>query len=371
VKRLFTTVRIDENSGILVQKIAAPAGYIRRIRIWNLVEPGVVYGLIMLVVWTSMLDPKVWWMRPSFGVLLVWMLIVSPLLHYPFEKDLFLTPAQKRLGVWFYFFECRGLGSPLRYYLPVDGQPPFIRKYWKTVLGVTLFLDVLFLCAMVTFNGDIHERFKEHMGTTMAQGLFFRVYMLLLIDVGLVLVAYPFMLRLDNFRESLKFMGAFGVLIAVIALTGNFLFHLDETGLREALKDHPYFSLRGPTTGERLRALTVAGVGGQWSGYVFWGFLQQLLFLGIFSVQICRGFDVGRSRVQLFLACLCSATLFALIHIPNFWLSLVTFVGGFLGALFSIQCRNLFALGIIHGFGGTMMNKLLPINFSVGPSQIR
>ena len=50
---------------------------------------------------------------------------------------------------------------------------------------------------------------------------------------------------------------------------------------------------------------------------------------------------------------------------------MVTFTGGLFGAFFFLQCRNLFAMGIVHGFGGTMFNKLLPINFSVGPSQVK
>jgi hypothetical protein len=306
-------------------------------------------------------------MRPAFGVLIAWTLVISPCVHYRFEKDLFLTKAQQRLGFWFYFFECRGLGSPLRYYLPMHGEPPFIKKYWKTVLAVTLGIDVLFVCAMITFNTEILERFKDTAGTTPGQHMFFRIYMLMLIDLGLILIAYPFMLRLDNFRASLKFMSAFVLLLLVFAFAGNFLFHLDEPGLREYFKDNPAMSLRGPTTMERLHEITPINVGAQWSGYVFWGFLQQLLFMGVFSVQFCRAFDVGRSRLQLFLACLCSAALFGLIHIPNFWLSVVTWSGGFVGSLYSMQCRNLFTLGVIHGLGGTMMNKLLPINFSVGP----
>ena len=370
LKRAFTTIRIDPDSGILLQDSSAPAWYVRRIRLWNLIEPFVVYGLILLIVWTSMLDEKVWWVRPSLGALILWMLVISPLVHYPFEKRLFLTPAQQRLGLAFYFFECRGLGSPIRYSLPINGEPPFIKKYWKEILCALGFLDLLFICAMITFNSEILERYKEHMATPM-HAMFFRAYMLGGIDLGLLFLVFPFMLRLDNLRESIGLMGALMIVLVITALVANLLFQRNESALREFFKDNPYMSLCGAPASVRLKNLGLFAIGGQWSGYVFWGFLQQLMFLGIFSVQFCRAFDVGRSRGQLFLACLCSASLFGLIHIPNFWLSVITWFGGFVGAFYAVQCRNLFALGIVHGLGGTLFNKLLPINFSVGPSQVK
>lgn len=370
LKNAFTTVRIDLDSGILAQEGAVSDARLRCIRRWNLIEPLVVYGLILLIIWTSMLDTKLWWVKPSLGALVVWCLLVSPCVHYPFERRIFLTEAQQRLGFFFYFFECRGLGSPLRYYLPMHGEKPYIIKYWRTVLLALLFLDLLFFAAMITFNKEIIERYHEHM-TTPAQGILFRIGLLLTIDAALVFGIFPFMLRLDNFHRSIRLMLAFVILLVVIAFASNLLFQCNETGLREVFKSNPYMSLRGPSAHERLSSLDVFAVGGQWSGYVFWGFLQQLLFLGVFSVQFFRAFDVGRSRLQLFLACLCSATLFGAIHVPNFWLGLITFAGGFIGALYAAQCRNLFTLGVIHGLGGTLFNKLLPINFSVGPSQVR
>ena len=370
IGNVFTKVRIDEDSAILAQTGVVSDRRLRCIRLWNLIEPFAVYGLIMLVVWTSMLDMKLWWVRPSLGALLVWTLVISPCIHYPFERDIFLTDAQKRLGFFFYFFECRGLGSPLRYYLPMHGEKPYAIKYWKTVLTALLLTNILFFCAMIEFNKEIIERYHEHM-TTPAQAVLFRIGLLLAIDAALLFVIFPFMLRLDNFWKSLPFMLAFLFLIAAMAISANLLFQANEPALREAFKENPYMSLRGPTAHDRLAQITITGIGGQWSGYVFWGFLQQLLFLGVFSVQFCRAFDVGRSRLQLILACLCSATLFGLIHIPNFWLSLITFTGGSFGSLYAMQCRNLFTRGVVHGFGGTLFNKLLPINFSVGPSQVR
>ncbi len=367
LKLAFTTFRIDPDSALVLENRGAPAGYVARIRLWNFLEPSIEFGLIMAVIWISRMDTGVWWVRPSFGAILLWMLLISPIVHYRFEKDLFLTEEQKRRGVWFYLFESRGLGSPLRYYLPILGERPQIFSHWKTILGCVAFIDLLFISACITFHPEIIERFPEQMGGSLVWQFFFQAKILLGIDLALVLVAFPFMLRLDNFHESIGFMGAFMILIGLMALFGNLGFQLSEDHLREALESNPYMRLRGASASERLHSLGLFAVGGQWSGYVFWGWLQQLLFLGVFSTHYCRAFDIGRSRWHVLAACLCSAALFGLVHIPNFWLSVVTFIGGFCGALFAMQCRNLFALGVVHGFGGTMMNKLLPINFTVGP----
>lgn len=370
VKAAFTSIDIDQDSGVVLQNRDADPRHVLGIRIWNLIEPVAVFGAILLVIWVSMLDPALWWVKPCFWVLGLWALVVSQFVHYPFEKDLFLTEAQRKRGVWFYFFECRGLGNPIRYFFSVVGEPPHIKKHAFTILFVTLFIDLLFICAFITFHEEIAERLSARVGDSMLKALLIRLGFLVTLNAGLILVGYPWMLRLDNFRKAIRFMVGFVILISVMAIAGNLLFHLNEDTLRESFKDNPYMSLRGARAIDRLTGLNVFAVGGQWSGYVFWGFLQQLLFLGVFATQLSRAFDVGRSKLQLLLSCLMTATIFGLIHVPNFWLSTVTWIGGFFGALFSMQCRNLFAFGIVHGYGGTMMNKLLPINFSVGPSEV-
>ncbi len=367
LKRTLTTVRIDTGSGLLLQPdCGASDAYIRRVRVWNFIEPYLVFGLMMAAVWISGMDKHVWWFLPSAVVLCAWALILSPIVHYPFEKRLFLTLEQQRWGFAFYFFECRGLGNPIRYYFPMYGEPAYIIKYWKTVLGVLIFINLLFASALITFNKEIGERYAAQMATP-GQAIFFRFWLVARIDLALVFVAFPFILRLDNFTTSLKYMSIVLVWVVLIAVIGNLLFSIDEPTLREWMKDSPAMSLRGPTAIERLHSLDVFAVGGQWAGYWFWGFLQQLLFMGIFSTQLCRAFDIGRSRLHLFLACLFSAALFGLVHVPNFWLSVVTWIGGFLGSVYALQCRNLLALGIVHGLGGTMINKLLPISLTVGP----
>jgi len=356
--------RVDVEDSAITPVAGADPERLRRVRIWNFLEPIAVFGAIMGIIWYTRLDDAITWTKPVLGVLLAWVLVLSPIVHWPFEKNLFLRPEQR--SFWFYFFECRGLGSPFKYYFGAPGQRPYIITHWKIIAGLLLFQSILFASACITFHQDMLVKLHEQ-DMTLAGIILHRAALVAGIDLFLLLVLFPFIVRLDNFHRVLRYMFFFALIVVSLTLIGNLLFQLNEPSLRIRYEGDPYMGLRGETAAVRLASLRPFPVGGQWAGYVFWGFLQQLLFLGVFSVQFSRAFDVAHSRVQRALYCLCSGTCFALIHIPNFWLGIVTFIGGMLAALYFIQCRNLFAFGIAHGLGGTLSNKLLPINFSVGP----
>ncbi len=367
-KKPFTKVELCKDSGIVLVNEKADPAYVKKIRMWNLVEAFTVYGLILLIVWLSMLDTSLWWMWAGLGCLLVWIFILTPLVHYKYEKDLFLTEEQKARGKWFYFFECRGLGSPRRYYFSVNGQKPQLKENFKTILALTLFLDVLFIALLVYYD-DIATQMLGGLAVNVGAKIAIEVALIVVVDLVLIFVAYPVMLRLDNFHPSFKFMIAFIIFTIPLIILFNLFFQAVEPTLGPELANNPYMNFQGDSAAVRLKNLNTLAVMAQWSGYVFWGWLQQMLFLSVFNTYFARGFDI-RKRKQLILACLCTASFFALIHIPNFWLSLFTFISGFVWALYFMQERNLMAMGIIHGFGGTLLNKLAPINFSVGPSQI-
>lgn len=190
-----------------------------------------------------------------------------------------------------------------------------------------------------------------------------------MLDLVLIFIAYPVMLRLDNFHASVKFIIAFLIFTIPLILIFNLFFQVVEPILGPILADNPYMNFRGDPAAVRLATLNIVEVLAQWSGYVFWGWLQQMLFLSVYNTYFARAFDI-REKKQLYYSSFCTALFFGLIHIPNFWLSLFTFISGFVWAMFFVQERNLMAMGIMHGFGGTLLNKLVPINFSVGPSQV-
>lgn len=364
----FKEVNICEDSGIAIMNEDANPNYVKKIRLWNLIEAFTVYGLILLIVWTSMLDTSLWWLWAGLGALLLWTLILTPIIHYKYEKNIFLTEEQQNRGIWFYVFECRGLGSPKRYYFSVDGEEPYIKKYFSQIIIVTLFLDILFIGALIGYDAEVSQMLGPIAENLVAK-IFLEISLIALVDFLLIFLAYPVMFRLDNFNGSVKFIIAFIIFTIPFILLFNLFFQLVEPSLSPILGDNPYFGFQGDSAAERLASLDLIVVMAQWAGYVFWGWLQQLLFLGVFNTYFARAFRI-REKKQRLLACLCSASFFGLIHIPNFWLSFFTFISGFIWALFFMQSRNLWAMGIIHGLGGTLLNKLAPINFSVGPSEV-
>ncbi len=367
-KKPFTTVELCKDSGIVLVNENADPKYVKKIRIWNLAEAFTVYGLVLIIIWVSMLDTSLWWMWAGLGSLLIWIFILTPLVHYKYEKDLFLTEEQKARGKWFYVFECRGLGSPRRYYFSVNGEKPQLKEYFKTILALTIFIDVLFISLLVYYDA-IATQLLGGLASNIGAKIVIEVGLIVAIDFVLIFIAYPVMLRLDNFHPSIKFMVAFIIITIPLVILFNLFFQAVEPTLGPALASNPYMNFRGDPAAVRLRNLNALAVMAQWSGYVFWGWLQQLLFLSVFNTYFARGFDIRKPK-QRILACLCTATFFGLIHVPNFWLGLFTFISGFVWALYFMQERNLMAMGIIHGLGGTLANQLTPINFSVGPSQV-
>ncbi len=101
--------------------------------------------------------------------------------------------------------------------------------------------------------------------------------------------------------------------------------------------------------------------------YLFWGMIQQWVFLGYFHTRVRRGLPAtpaGRLLVSAL-----SGAFFGIIHIPSWPLAAVTFIGGAaFGYCYQFsRARNLFVMGIAHGIGGTLVAFLTDIRMNVGP----
>jgi len=232
-------------------------------------------------------------------------------------------------------------------------------------------MSTLYICAAITFWTEIDIRYGQYYSDTIVSKLLFIAELFLAINLLWLFAGFPFMVRLDNFTKCLRFIAAFLLGGFVFILLFNLFFQLVLEPFRDALESWHFIRLRGAPAGERLAVLADPfAIGGQWAGYVTWGWVQQLIFTGYFGVLFSRAFPINTSRRELTKACLCTATAFCLVHLPNVWLMVFTFLGGFLGTFFFLQTHNLFALGLSHGFAGSLLNKLTPINFSVGAGQM-
>ena len=101
--------------------------------------------------------------------------------------------------------------------------------------------------------------------------------------------------------------------------------------------------------------------------YCVWGLLQQYLLNGYFTNRVSAFVpDPTPHRTALWSACL-----FAGAHLPNWFLMLITFAGGYLSARFYLRFRNLYVLGLAHAALGVLLYLVVPDSVShhmyVGP----
>ena len=85
-----------------------------------------------------------------------------------------------------------------------------------------------------------------------------------------------------------------------------------------------------------------------------WGVLQQFL-LQAFLFRRIRSL-VGSDRAAI----ACAATIFALVHLPNVPLTLLTLTGGMVWTWVYSRAPNLYALGISHGLMSLLVMTTLP-----------
>ncbi|HME54543.1 MAG TPA: CPBP family intramembrane glutamic endopeptidase [Candidatus Lokiarchaeia archaeon] len=367
----FFELDLEYSSGIAPIEGADPHK-VKVARWWNFIEPISTYAAVIATMWLTGLKNPI--MYPIFGGLLIWLLVLSPMVHYWYEKDVFLEENQRNMG--FYCMECRGFGSPVKYFKgdPEKGVPPLIKSQWKTIVTLLVLFGIMFVLAIMEFwNNSIFENLLTKTLHMTANDGNKALIAAALIAILLVVLFFGFsiVIRFDTLKKGAKhliLMFALGIPL-VLVFTGIFI-------LIPALPYFPYALPSDYMTGTIDKTILVFSwpfgffqFMGQWTGYVWWGYAQQLLFLSIFSTMFTRAFDVRTRRGQ-WLACIASGGMFGFMHLPTFWLSFFTWVAGVMWAWFFMRNRNLFVMGVCHGAMGSLLNELTPIKFSVGPTSI-
>jgi membrane protease YdiL (CAAX protease family) len=105
-----------------------------------------------------------------------------------------------------------------------------------------------------------------------------------------------------------------------------------------------------------------------WTAYIPWGLFQQYILNGYF---VNRFASAGSPRA----AALLSAAVFSGAHLPNWFLMLVTFGGGYCAAKVYRKYQNLYFLGLAHATIGFLLYLVVPDWIShhlvVGPGWFR
>src|SRR6056297_1458862 len=138
---------------------------IKRVRLINLLEPFIVYGITLATVWGTGMDESNPFLYPILGILVIWILFVSPWWHYEKlnEKEIFLYPDQRNLGFW--YLECRGLGSPKKYWQKdEDGVRGFV-KHKDAIIKMLVLWDICILTIPYAFEGDYQEIILDLFGS--------------------------------------------------------------------------------------------------------------------------------------------------------------------------------------------------------------
>jgi uncharacterized protein len=85
--------------------------------------------------------------------------------------------------------------------------------------------------------------------------------------------------------------------------------------------------------------------------YPLWGTIQQFLMIGLVAGNL-RALQGKRSRTSVIV--LVTALLFASVHFPDRWLTCGTFVLALFYGYVYLKQRNLYVLGIAHGWLGAL-----------------
>lgn len=85
--------------------------------------------------------------------------------------------------------------------------------------------------------------------------------------------------------------------------------------------------------------------------YPIWGTIQQFLLIGLVAGNLNHLFSDKLSKEVIILI---SAILFSIIHFPNIWLMIGTFFLALFYGFVYLKQKNLFVLGILHGWLGAL-----------------
>jgi membrane protease YdiL (CAAX protease family) len=91
-----------------------------------------------------------------------------------------------------------------------------------------------------------------------------------------------------------------------------------------------------------------------------WGTLQQYGLLAFFYLRL---YELLRDER---LATFAAAASFAMFHLPNPFLILVTWAAGMLSCWLYRRVRNIWAIGLAHGLLGVALARSLPVEITMG-----
>ena len=141
--------------------------------------------------------------------------------------------------------------------------------------------------------------------------------------------------RFDNFFRALKLLALPMIAVAILCVGLGLIFGVR----RDPFRWHP----------ERVLA-------GQLALGFLWGLVQQYALQSFINRRAQIIWDQGVRSVLL------TALVFALLHFPNPWLMVLTFIGGLVWGAVYQRAPNLFALALSHALMTWVLISTLPLS---------
>jgi membrane protease YdiL (CAAX protease family) len=298
-----------------------------------LLEVFLIYSLVLWSVWSSHLSSAVLWFKPAIAFLLLYLALVIPLV-----QTLVIRPFRSE-GDKNAFFEARGIGNPFSWLRP-DERLQTLATLPKLVF--TLTLASLLAAGLVAITQEVDN---DKLNQALAIGI-----PLILLPGGCLLL---FFTRWDNFVAALRSIIGI-VLVGIVLLVGA------NWGLRLT---PDLVLLTDETPAQLWEKLSVIDLVGRFFLYLPWSWLQMYFFLGVIQVSIARALGNHEPHLR-WITCFVTGFLFALIHLPNIWLFMVTLIAGIYLAYCYQRTPNIFVMAIAHAFLACLFNKLLPFSLS-------
>ncbi len=128
--------------------------------------------------------------------------------------------------------------------------------------------------------------------------------------------------------------------------------------------------LAAATMAGTIRQITVGYAAGGLGAYMIWGLFQQYLLNAFIANRLAESAANPKGPLVPLIA----ATLFSLVHLPNWFLMPVTFVGGYASVRVYQRYRSLYALGIAHALIAFSLFLAVPDSISghflIGPRYV-
>ncbi|MHA1792643.1 MAG: CPBP family glutamic-type intramembrane protease [Promethearchaeota archaeon] len=216
------------------------------------------------------------------------------------------------------------------------------------------------------FGVDINftvSHFNSDVFTVLIIGIIITVLLIFL----LVVLCFPIFVRLDDLFESINDLISLFIVGIVILVIWNYFcewFFVTVVDPSTNTITHLHWSwLTGDDQAPSylrdnfnlLKFFTGT------TGYFYWGWVQELLFLGYFCWLLYK------IQPNKYINAIISSLLFMMFHWDDIALMIGTAIAGFAWALWWDKRRNLFILGWTHGYNGTLVNMLIPMSMTVGP----